>query len=101
MTKENFNKIIKKLKLDLQTTELIELSAKHQNYEISIYGSFDNNYALEIECFGKSNRKGDWTELNPTTEQLEAMQYIINRLIIHPENDIDRYDDYGSNMSDD
>jgi hypothetical protein len=98
-----FDKLKDKIELDTDNDkELIGCSAKHNKYEISFFAEESNNYILVVENFGRMFR-GNWVEDEPTEEQLEEMQKIINQKVIDVTNAIEeqnRIDNYDNSISD-
>ena len=73
------------------TLQCVGLTASLQEYTISFYGDWEDDYALVVEDFGKMGL-GKWVQCEATEEQLIAMKArldeavaTIEKYIVHEE----------------
>lgn len=97
---EFFAHLLSSAKCDNCTLECIGFTSKWNNYSISFYASANDNFTVIVEDFGRMVKKA-WQQLEPTAEQVQAMQELINSKINDAEpfettdaNDYPERDDY-------
>lgn len=79
MTDQIFDKVIAKAKLQTGTEELesVWMTATAFGYHISFIGESESGHNIQIEDFGFESKDG-WEEIEPTDNQIEKMQKILN-----------------------
>ena len=69
----NWKSLMRCLYSDDSSTECLSLKAKNNSYQISFYAWADTGYKIVVEDFG-FEENGKWNQLDPTIEQIEAME---------------------------
>lgn len=93
MKKQYFDKLIENAKAENIDCESVTITAEYSNYYFMICASLDEDYKFYIDFFGQKI-KGVWTSQEPTPEQNEAMQNLINANIPEPTQEYEQEDRY-------
>ena len=77
MKPQQFEQLIEKAKVVSDEEFSVTMESKHCNYEFEIYAEDGNEFKVFVNQFGKKTKQG-WVEIEPTEEQINALQELIN-----------------------
>ena len=97
MTPQQFEQLIEKAKVVSDEEFSVTMESKHCNYEFEIYAETGNDFKVFVNKFGKNTKQG-WVEFEPTEEQINTLQELINENLPSQKNNNDyenQYEKYG------
>lgn len=97
MKPQQFKQLIENAKVISDEEFSVTMESKHCNYEFEIYAEDGNEFKVFVNQFGKNTKQG-WIEFEPTEEQINALQELINNNLPSQNNNDDSenlYDKYG------
>ena len=77
MKPQQFEQLIEKAKVVSNEEFSVTMESKHCNYEFEIYAEDGNEFKVFVNQFGKKTKQV-WLEFEPTEEQINALQELIN-----------------------
>ena len=77
MKPQQFEQLIEKAKVVSDEEFSVTMESKHCNYEFDIYAETGNDFKVFVNQFGKNTKQG-WIEFEPTEEQINTLQELIN-----------------------
>lgn len=97
MKPQQFDQLIEKAKVVSDEEFSVTIESKHCNYEFEIYAETGNDFKVFVNQLGKNTKEGR-VEFEPTKEQTNALQELINNNLPSQNNNNDSknlYDKYG------
>lgn len=97
MKQEQFEQLIEKAKVVSDEEFSVTIESKRCNYEFEIYAEDGSDFKVFVNQFGKKTKQG-WIEFEPTKEQINALQELINENLPSQNNNQEyenQYEKYG------